>query len=115
MYPQKATYDIDTIVLALMSHCPTQKAFQKKKRARIPEALDEIFNSTVSKQSLKQFSKTVILGFAGPFFQNLPPEGNLHHETYVYVHTSEDKSLKKRTNKWNSNQKNQNTKNNFSP
>ena len=41
---------------------------------KIREALDEIYNSAVSKQSLKQFSKNYILGFADcVFYGSLGP------------------------------------------
>ena len=62
-----------SICLASLSHSSTQKAFQKKV-VRILEALDEIFDSAKSKQGLKPFSKSDILGFAGWFFfSKMPP------------------------------------------
>ena len=54
----------------------------------ILEALVAYYTAALSKCDLKQFSKfkTFLLGFAGCcFFQKLPPEGRLNHETYVYT------------------------------
>ena len=52
----------------------------------ILEALIAYYMASLSKRDLKPFSKikTFLLGFAScVFFQNLPPEGRLNHETYV--------------------------------
>ena len=54
------------------------------------EALVAYYMAALSKHDLKPFPKikTFLLGFAGCcFFQKLPPEGRLNHETNVIVLT----------------------------
>ena len=65
----------------------------------ILEAHVAYYIPALSKHDIKPFPKikTFLLGFAGCcFFQKLPPEGRLNHETYVSLHTTKDDSLKKR-------------------
>ena len=53
----------------------------------ILEALIAYYMAALSKRDLKPFLKfkTFLLGFAGCcFFQKLPPEGQLNHETYDF-------------------------------
>ena len=65
----------------------------------ILEAESAYYISALSKHDLKPFLKikNFLLGLAGCwYFQKLPPEGRLNHETYVSLHTTKDNSLKKR-------------------
>ena len=65
----------------------------------ILEAHVAYYIPALSKHDIKPFLKieTFLRGFAGCcFFQKLPPEDRLNHETYVSPHTTKDNSLKKR-------------------
>ena len=45
-------------------------------------ALDASYLSSLSKQDLKHFSKSYILGFASAVFMDFPPGGRLNHDDY---------------------------------
>ena len=65
----------------------------------ISKALVAYYILALSKHDLKPFSKIEKCSswFCRLlFFQKLPPEGRLNHETYVSLHTTKDNSLKKR-------------------
>ena len=62
----------------------------------ILEAESAYYMAALSKHDLKPSLKikNFLLGFAGCcFFQKLPPEGRLNHETYVFGYTSDPEDI----------------------
>ena len=88
-------YDIGTEITFSNVFAPRKADYSENPKFwKIPEALDEIYNSAISKQGLKPFSKNGILGFAGCMFYGFfGPEGLLSVEAYVFYTLQEENNI----------------------